>query len=82
MECPSLDGEPIGSINRLVGTFPFNSIPPIDNSPSPSGGSWEKSGRLALSGRFLQRRYNEVTNEVNDVYQSGFFPDILYRVQF
>ncbi|MCB0557692.1 MAG: TonB-dependent receptor [Phaeodactylibacter sp.] len=30
----------------------------------------------------FQRRYNEVTNEVNDVYQSGFFPDILYRVQF
>ena len=27
-------------------------------------------------------RYNEVTNEVNTVYQSGFFPDILYRVQF
>lgn len=30
----------------------------------------------------FQRRYNEVTNEVNNVYQSGFFPDILYRVQF
>ncbi|MCO6475450.1 MAG: TonB-dependent receptor, partial [Phaeodactylibacter sp.] len=30
----------------------------------------------------FQRRYNEVTNEVNEVYQSGFFPDILYRVQF
>lgn len=28
------------------------------------------------------RRYNEVTGEVNNVYQSGFFPDILYRVQF
>lgn len=28
------------------------------------------------------RRYNEQTNEVNDVYQSGFFPDILYRIQF
>ncbi len=27
-------------------------------------------------------RYNSVTNEVNTVYQSGFFPDILYRVQF
>ena len=27
-------------------------------------------------------RYNTVTNEVNTVYQSGFFPDILYRVQF
>jgi hypothetical protein len=28
------------------------------------------------------RRYNEQTNEVNNVYQSGFFPDILYRLQF
>lgn len=28
------------------------------------------------------RRYNELTNEVNNVYQSGFFPDILYRIQF
>jgi hypothetical protein len=28
------------------------------------------------------KRYNSVTNEVNDVYQSGFFPDILYRLQF
>jgi hypothetical protein len=28
------------------------------------------------------RRYNEVTNEINTVYQTGFFPDILYRVQF
>lgn len=27
-------------------------------------------------------RYNDVTNEVNNVYQSGFFPDLLYRVQF
>jgi CarboxypepD_reg-like domain/TonB-dependent Receptor Plug Domain len=27
-------------------------------------------------------RYNKLTNEVNPVYQSGFFPDILYRVQF
>ena len=30
---------------------------------------------------FVQR-YNEVTNEVNNVYQSGFFPDLMYRVQF
>ena len=30
---------------------------------------------------FIQR-YNELTNEVNDVFQSGFFPDLLYRVQF
>jgi hypothetical protein len=28
------------------------------------------------------RRYNEVTGEVNEVLQSGFFPDIMYRVQF
>lgn len=28
------------------------------------------------------RRYNELTNEINDVYQSGFFPDILWRLQF
>ena len=27
-------------------------------------------------------RYNVKTNEVNTVLQSGFFPDILYRVQF
>ena len=30
----------------------------------------------------FSRQYNELTNEVNDVFQSGFFPDILYRVQF
>jgi hypothetical protein len=28
------------------------------------------------------RRYNRQTNEVNEVYQRGFFPDFLYRVQF
>jgi hypothetical protein len=28
------------------------------------------------------KRYNELTNEVNDVFQSGFFPDLLYRIQF
>ncbi len=28
------------------------------------------------------RRYNEVTNDVNTVYQSGFFPDLMYRLQF
>ncbi len=27
-------------------------------------------------------RYNPQTNQVNTVYQSGFFPDLLYRVQF
>jgi hypothetical protein len=30
---------------------------------------------------FVQR-YNPLTNQVNNVYQSGFFPDVLYRVQF
>ena len=29
---------------------------------------------------FMQR-YNPLTNQVNNVYQSGFFPDVLYRVQ-
>lgn len=28
------------------------------------------------------KRFNILTNEVNDVLQSGFFPDIMYRVQF
>ncbi|MEL6638483.1 MAG: TonB-dependent receptor [Bacteroidota bacterium] len=28
------------------------------------------------------RRYNPQTNEINTVLQSGFFPDVLYRVQF
>lgn len=28
------------------------------------------------------KQYNRQTNEVNDVYQIGFFPDFLYRVQF
>ncbi|MEZ4688288.1 MAG: TonB-dependent receptor [Bacteroidia bacterium] len=28
------------------------------------------------------RRYSTRTNEINNVYQSGFFPDILYRIQF
>lgn len=28
------------------------------------------------------RRYNEVTDEINSVSQIGFFPDVLYRVQF
>jgi hypothetical protein len=30
----------------------------------------------------FRRRYNPVTEEVNTVYQIGFFPDVLYRVQF
>lgn len=28
------------------------------------------------------RRYNEVTDEINQVEQIGFFPDVLYRIQF
>jgi hypothetical protein len=28
------------------------------------------------------KRYNEVTDEINTVKQIGFFPDVLYRVQF
>lgn len=28
------------------------------------------------------RRYNRLTNEVNEVLQLGFFPDFLYRIQF
>ncbi len=27
-------------------------------------------------------RYNRITNEVNTVYQSGFLPDLMYRIQF
>ncbi|MEL6866895.1 MAG: TonB-dependent receptor, partial [Bacteroidota bacterium] len=30
----------------------------------------------------FDRQYNRLTNEVNTVLQSGFFPDIMYRVQF
>ena len=28
------------------------------------------------------KRYNRVTNNVDTLYQIGFFPDILYRIQF
>lgn len=28
------------------------------------------------------RRYNEVTDQINSVDQIGFFPDVLYRIQF
>ncbi|MFY0600173.1 MAG: TonB-dependent receptor [Cyclobacteriaceae bacterium] len=28
------------------------------------------------------RRYNEVTDEVNSIEQIGFFPDVMYRIQF
>jgi hypothetical protein len=28
------------------------------------------------------RRYNEVTDEINSVSQIGFFPDVMYRIQF
>lgn len=30
----------------------------------------------------FSRRFNTRTNAINDVYQSGFFPDIMYRMQF
>ncbi|HMQ50024.1 MAG TPA: TonB-dependent receptor [Saprospiraceae bacterium] len=30
----------------------------------------------------FDKRYNSLTNEINDVYQSGFFPDLMYRLQF
>lgn len=30
----------------------------------------------------FSRDYNRLTNEVNNVYQIGFFPDFLYRIQF
>lgn len=30
----------------------------------------------------FQERYNTVTENVNTVYQQGFFPDVLYRIQF
>ena len=28
------------------------------------------------------KRYNTITKQVGNVYQTGFFPDILYRLQF
>jgi len=30
----------------------------------------------------FNQRYNTRTGDINTVYQSGFFPDILYRIQF
>ena len=30
----------------------------------------------------FQQRYNPVTQDVNTIFQSGFFPDIQYRIQF
>lgn len=37
---------------------------------------------LTANRNIFTRRFNEQTNEINNVYQSGFFPDILYRLQF
>lgn len=37
---------------------------------------------LTNRDNIFQRRYNEVTDEVNEVYQLGFFVDVLYRIQF
>ncbi len=30
----------------------------------------------------FEERYNEVTDQIDPVYQIGFFPDVLYRIQF
>ncbi|MBW8244882.1 carboxypeptidase-like regulatory domain-containing protein [Muricauda oceani] len=30
----------------------------------------------------FERRYNRLTDQVNEVYQNGFFPDVGYRFQF
>ena len=30
----------------------------------------------------FRRSYNRVTNEVNDIYQIGFFPNFMYKVEF
>ncbi len=37
---------------------------------------------LTNRNNVFQERYNPVTGNVNTVYQSGFFPDFQYRVQF
>ena len=37
---------------------------------------------LTNNDNVFQQRYNAVTDNVNTVLQSGFFPDIQYRVQF
>jgi hypothetical protein len=36
---------------------------------------------LNIENEFI-RRYNSVTDEINSVNQIGFFPDVLYRIQF
>ena len=37
---------------------------------------------LTNRNNVFQERYNTVTGNINTVYQSGFFPDVQYRVQF
>jgi len=37
---------------------------------------------LTNNENIFQQRYNPVTGEINTILQSGFFPDIQYRVQF
>ena len=37
---------------------------------------------ITANKNVFAKRYNPTTNKVNTVYQSGFFPDLLYRVQF
>lgn len=37
---------------------------------------------LTNNQNIFVQRYNDLTGEVNNVYQAGFFPDIFYRIQF
>ena len=37
---------------------------------------------LTNNENIFTKRYNNRTNDVNTVLQSGFFPDLLYRIQF
>ena len=37
---------------------------------------------ISNNENIFSRRYNRLTNEVNNVYQLGFFPDFMYRIQF
>lgn len=37
---------------------------------------------LTNRNNIFVQRFNETTGEINNVYQNGFFPDLLYRIQF
>ncbi|MEL6989572.1 MAG: TonB-dependent receptor, partial [Bacteroidota bacterium] len=37
---------------------------------------------ITMNENIFAKRYNRLTNEVNDVNQLGFFPDFMYRIQF